>query len=129
MFNLLTFVIGTIVTFLIARYNKSNKLFWTLFISMILGFVGGSIGSRMVNASKNKVETTQFDPTQAPSVLIARYAGIASEESYDGIRVGNNTPKPASQIRTVSDVASIFDPNTDIFESDVGNLYKYFNTS
>lgn len=55
MLNLVTFIIGIIAIFFIARYNGSNKLFWILLISMMSGFVGGTIatnisGSKEVNA-------------------------------------------------------------------------------
>lgn len=59
MLNLLTFIIGIIVIFCLARYNKSNKLFWLLLISMMCGFVGGTIASNMKNEKKNNVECVQ----------------------------------------------------------------------
>lgn len=56
MLNLVTFIIGIIVIFLLARYNKSNKLFWMLLLSMLSGFVGGSIAANMKNVKKSNVE-------------------------------------------------------------------------
>ena len=34
------FVIGVLIILGIAKYNKSNKLFWTLFTAYTLGFAG-----------------------------------------------------------------------------------------
>lgn len=56
MLNLLTFIVGIIVIFLLARYNKSNKLFWVLLISMMSGFVGGTIAANIGNDKKSNVE-------------------------------------------------------------------------
>ncbi len=52
MLNLLTFFVGIVTIFLLARYNKSNKLFWLLFISMMTGFAGGTIVTRLYDSSK-----------------------------------------------------------------------------
>lgn len=56
MLNLLTFLIGFLGIFIIARYNKSNKLFWLLVISMMSGFIGGTIASNWENSKKSNVE-------------------------------------------------------------------------
>lgn len=56
MLNLLTFIIGIIVVFLLARYNKSNKLFWLLLLSMMSGFIGGTIAANIKNDKKSNVE-------------------------------------------------------------------------
>lgn len=63
MLNLFTFIIGIIVIFCLARYNKSNKLFWLLLVSMMSGFVGGTIATNMKNEKKNNVEYTQSHMT------------------------------------------------------------------
>lgn len=56
MLNLLTFIIGIVVIFLLARYNKSNKLFWVLLISMMSGFIGGTIAANLESNKKSNVE-------------------------------------------------------------------------
>lgn len=56
MLNLLLFFIGITFTFLIARYNKSNKLFWTLLISLMAGFAGGTIAANIGNKEVNVTE-------------------------------------------------------------------------
>lgn len=63
MLNLLTFIIGMVGIFLIARYNKSNKLFWSLVISMMAGFVGGSIAANMKSDKKVNVECVSQNMT------------------------------------------------------------------
>lgn len=63
MLNLLTFIIGIIGIFLIARYNKSNKLFWLLVISMMSGFIGGTIAANMKSDKKSNVEDVSQNMT------------------------------------------------------------------
>lgn len=52
MLNLLMFFIGITFIFLIARYNRSNKLFWILLMAMMSGFVGGTVASNIANDDK-----------------------------------------------------------------------------
>ena len=49
MLNLLLFFLGLTCIFLIARYNGSNKLFWTLLLAMMSGFIGGTIAANIGN--------------------------------------------------------------------------------
>lgn len=64
MLNLLTFIVGIVGIFLIARYNKSNKLFWLLVISMMSGFVGGTIAVNIKDSKKVNVESVSQNMTQ-----------------------------------------------------------------
>lgn len=52
MLNLLSFLVGITTILLIARYNKSNKLFWILLMSMMTGFIGGTVVSNVKNVNK-----------------------------------------------------------------------------
>ena len=61
MFNLLLFFLGITCIFLIARYNGSNKLFWTLLIAMMSGFVGGTIAANIGNDEQVNVSTVTVD--------------------------------------------------------------------
>lgn len=126
MFNLLTFILGIACIFLIARYNKSNKLFWVLLISMLSGFVGGSIATRVTRDSKKELNINQSTLMQEPIVSTAMFADYAILEAA---RVAQKPTNPASQIYSERDLMSSSDPETDTFESDVGNLLEYPNTS
>lgn len=124
MFNLLTFATGLFVIFLLARYNRSNKLFWILLTSMLGGFVGGSIYAQVTSANEKKFEITQSDPMQYSSMSTAFFAdGATLREPIV------ETTKSAGQIYSVSDVITNIDPLTGIYESDVGNKNIIFNTS
>lgn len=65
MLTTVLFIAGIAVILLIARYNQSNKLFWTLLMAMLAGFVGGTIATKI--ATNNSSEHTglyQSVPTQ-----------------------------------------------------------------
>ena len=47
---LIYFVLGFLLALGIARYNQSNKLFWTLFMSFVLGIAGGSIYQKLTTS-------------------------------------------------------------------------------
>lgn len=70
---LLWFVLATLLAFGIARFNKSNKLFWVLFISFIFGIAGGSIAHRFFttsNSKQSKNYLTQVCPMQIHSTTL-----------------------------------------------------------
>lgn len=61
MLNLLSFFIGITTILLIARYNKSNKLFWVLLLSMMTGFIGGTVVSNLKKVNKVNKEVLSTD--------------------------------------------------------------------
>jgi hypothetical protein len=73
MLNLLTFFVGIVVIFLLARYNKSNKLFWILLISMMSGFIGGTIAANIGNNKESNVECVSQDLTLNSSMPTAQF--------------------------------------------------------
>lgn len=67
---LLWFVLGIVLAFGIARYNESNKLFWTLLFAFIMGFAGTKMlldvthnGNEKDNGSLVQVYSTQVSAT------------------------------------------------------------------
>lgn len=65
----LWFLLGIAIIFGISRYNESNKLFWTLFISFVGMFTVGKVAAAIIgdNNKGNKVHSTQVCPIHAPS--------------------------------------------------------------
>ena len=63
--TLLIFLLGIIVIIGIARYNESNKLFWTLLISFLSGMAVGSVYNIVTAPEKNgkNVTLTKSTPT------------------------------------------------------------------
>lgn len=79
MLNLLTFIIGIVVIFLLARYNKSNKLFWMLLLSMMSGFIGGTIATNMKSVKKSNVEYVSQNMTPC-NMPVAQFMLPSSNE-------------------------------------------------
>lgn len=63
---LLWFFVGILIIFAIARYNESNKLFWTLLLSYVMGFAGTKMvhdtiyGGKQSNDNHVKACSTQM---------------------------------------------------------------------
>lgn len=69
---LLWFVLGITLAFAIARYNESNKLFWTLAIAFLMGFAGTKmVYDSSSSEKKDNGSLTQVCPTQVPSGAVA----------------------------------------------------------
>lgn len=58
------FLLGIALILCIARYNESNKLFWSLFVAYVGAFTIASIVASIGNHEPEKVNLTQTYPTQ-----------------------------------------------------------------
>ena len=63
MMTLALYVLGVIIITFIARYNESNKLFWTLFTAYTLGYAGTTMVIRSLSKQSND-NCMQVSPTQ-----------------------------------------------------------------
>lgn len=81
---LLWFLVGIALIFAIARYNESNKLFWTLLFSFVLGFTGTTMVLRTTgNNEQGNVNLTQVYSTQMPTKALSTLLYYtASDDSY-----------------------------------------------
>lgn len=62
---LLWFLLGFALITALARYNESDKLFWTLLLAYLLGVAGGTIYSKIaVDENKSKSSCAQVDSIQ-----------------------------------------------------------------
>lgn len=68
MAELMLFVLGIVLITLLARYNESNKLFWTLLVCYTLGFVGTKLAFDALRTDESKVTVDQIQPTQGLAV-------------------------------------------------------------
>ena len=72
---LLWFILGIILIFGIARYNESNKLFWMLLFSLVMGFAGTKMvldinhGKKQSNVNLTQVYSTQELNNSVKAVL------------------------------------------------------------
>ena len=99
MMTLALYVLGVLVIAAIARYNESNKLFWTLFTTFTLGYAGTTM--LIKSASKqSESECTQVVPTQVaiPNYPTTLYMLVG--DSIDAPK--KETSKPVSQVIPVT---------------------------
>lgn len=101
--DLLWFLTGIVIIFFIARYNESNKLFWTLLISFTGSFAVATTVMRIINHNgKEEVKKSviQTCPTQAPANTLS-FLDVAND--IQAGTIGISIPKPVSQELYMSD--------------------------
>lgn len=64
---LLWCLLAIAVAFGIGRYHQSNKLFWSLFTSFVIGIAGAAVYNKIVTTEQSEVRSTQVLPTQVTS--------------------------------------------------------------
>jgi hypothetical protein len=93
---LLWFIAGIALIFGIARYNESNKLFWTLLFCYVMGFAGTKMVLQAVDDNeKSNVSFSQTSSTQE-SVDAAMLTTL-SQTAVDLMPMKVTASTPASQ--------------------------------
>lgn len=89
------FISGVVLITLLARYNESNKLFWTLLTCFTLGFVGTKLLYDAFGHKESKVAIEQVQPTQALAMTSGSLVYLlADDTSSASVKVTSN---PVSQ--------------------------------
>jgi hypothetical protein len=95
--TLLWFVLGIALIFGIARYNESNKLFWVLLFSYLIGFAGTKMMIDVRHGeTQSNVNTTEVYSTQVPTTtfsMLSCYATSVLSEDKEAV----TEQKPVSQ--------------------------------
>lgn len=121
----LWFLLGVALIFIIARYNESNKLFWILFLSFIMGFAGAKMLLDSTSSDEqSNGNLTQVCPTQVPfdgiaTTLFITSANLAASKVTDSNPVSQETPE---QCETDITLSKVFGKTRD-------QPSNYFNTS
>lgn len=79
--TLLAFIIGIVLITLIARYNESNKLFWSLLVCYVLGFTGVKLYIDNFTNNESKVKLEQVQPTQGLIASSGSLVYLLADES------------------------------------------------
>ena len=58
---------GFTTAFCIGRYNQSNKLFWALFTSFVIGIAAAAVYNKYTQQHQSEVRTVQVCPMQDDS--------------------------------------------------------------
>lgn len=67
------------VIFCIARYNESNKLFWTLLVAFTAGMTGGTAVQMVNSNSQSKKTSVEVCPTQTSQPTLHLDGVLASD--------------------------------------------------
>ena len=122
MFNLLTFGIGIISIVALAKINKSNKLFWTLLVSMLIGYAGGSIVGKFGNIDKKKVDTTYVVPMyESPAFPTDRAALLEDNRETYVVSTNSASRKYVSRDMVSTRTGIAYNPENDIGVVDTEN--------
>lgn len=101
------FILGILIILCIAKYNESNKLFWTLFTAFTLGFAGMKVVADTFS-EKEQSETTfnQAYPIQGLAAIDGAFA-LFSEVDFN-LASEEVTPNLVSQVPTPDYVEDVF---------------------
>lgn len=71
--TILSIIGGIAVCWLMAKYNKSDNLFWILLVSLLAGMAGGAIFNKLSKMSEDEEKKANFEqvynPTQVSQAL------------------------------------------------------------
>lgn len=92
------FIVGILLILGIAKYNKSNKLFWTLFTAYTLGFAGMKlVYDSFSEKAGSEQSLNQAYPTQGLLAMDNAFVCIDENVSYTTTETTSN---PVSQANT-----------------------------
>lgn len=95
MLQIMLLIVGAIVCVTIARVNKSNKLFWACFLSMLAGFVGRAATSNahVVNETKKCIVKKDLANNPMLTSTCSMQVAPAIEEGEDTLAETKSTGK------------------------------------
>lgn len=94
MSSIIFLILAVIVAACIARYAESNRLFWTLFISLMMGMAGWTLYQKITSDNNDYCNLNQVDPTQGLTVTAINGDDLLTEISFD---TRGLAPKPVSK--------------------------------
>ena len=83
MLNLLPLALGVVAIALLAKMNKSNKVFWTFLVSLLFGYACGSAVKNYKSFTEKKVYPAYVMPTQTLDALTIEDAALLPSTSSD----------------------------------------------
>lgn len=108
------FVLGILMICGIARYNESNKLFWTLLTAYVLSFTVGTIAYNVINGEKesqavlNKACPTQASIDMQSAICYSDIVYYLTPVKATSTLVGKvNMPCYIERLCTLSDVSGV----------------------
>ena len=107
MTSLLLLILSIFVALCFARYNKSNKLFWIILVSIFLGFTGKSMVNYAFVDHKSEASTVK-----ATAPMLAPTCSFQALEPSEGAGTCAET-KPAGKDTIVVDTVTMLNLGED----------------
>lgn len=101
MTSLLLLILSIFIALGFARYNKSNKLFWIILVSLLLGFTGKSMVNYAFVDHKSEASTVKSSATP----MLAPMCSLQALEPSEGAGTFDET-KPAGKDTVVVDTVA-----------------------
>uniref|UniRef100_UPI003FEE5185 hypothetical protein n=1 Tax=Prevotella sp. TaxID=59823 RepID=UPI003FEE5185 len=101
MTSLLLLILSIFIALGFARYNKSNKLFWIILVSLLLGFTGKSMVNSAFVDHKSEASTVKSYATP----MLAPTCSLQALEPSEGAGTCDET-KPAGKDKVVTDTVA-----------------------
>jgi hypothetical protein len=96
--TLLAFCLTLAAIYGIARYNESNKLFWTLLTPFLFGFAVWTMTHKEKSSKQEEITVVQDNPTQAAALTPDTYMYLLTGDSTSTSKKA--TSHPVSQDST-----------------------------
>ena len=104
MAELFIFLLGIVLITLLARYNESNKLFWTLLTCFTLGFVGTKLIYDSFGKKESKTTMMQVQPTQALAVTSGSLMYLLTDDSLSTTVKATSIPVSQADVPTYDSI-------------------------
>lgn len=101
MTSLLLLILSIFIALGFARYNKSNKLFWIILVSLLLGFTGKSMVNYAFVDHKSEASTVKSSATP----MLAPTCSLQGLDPSEGAGTFDET-KPAGKDTVVVDTVA-----------------------
>jgi hypothetical protein len=91
-------IVGLVaICWMMAKYNKSDNLFWILLISLFAGMAGGALVGKLTKAeNEKKIDFTQvYNPTQVSPAICVDFCTLPDDtRAYKAEPAGKVTEIP-----------------------------------
>jgi hypothetical protein len=122
LFALIVFVIG-----LIARYNESNKLFWTLLTPFVVAFAVTKMVTKDSSPKQDETVTLQVNPTQSAVLTSDAFMYLLAGDSVSGTKKATSPSVGKDTIPAAKD--TIIPSKATVNTRDQPNKQSFFDTS
>lgn len=125
--TLFAFCLTVVIIYGIARYNESNKLFWTLLTPFLLGFAVWTMTHKESVPQQEEITVLQNNPTQAAALTPDTYMYLLTGDSANATKKA--TSHPVGQDSTALPDSSLSTGKIAVKTRDQPNKSKPYDTS